>query len=87
MLDHVLQFKEEAKKWVIKLLYIFKNLLAHNGSGFDSYVVLNNLYEWRTVVSSIKDGSGIVSLKTFNGYVDRNKKFLICAFQVWKSSY
>ena len=49
--------------------------MAHNGSGFDSYLVLNNLPHWRTVVSLIENGSGIVSLKIFNGYVYENKKF------------
>ena len=29
-------------------------LIAHNGSGFDSYVVLNNLRQWRIVVNLIK---------------------------------
>ena len=48
--------------------------MAHKGSGFDSYVVLNNLPQWRTVVSWIKNGSGIVTLKVFKGYVDQNKK-------------
>ena len=49
-------------------------MIAHNGSGFDSYVVLNNLPQWRSVVKLIKNGAGIVSLKIFNGYVDQNKK-------------
>ena len=49
-------------------------LTAHNGSGFDSYVVLNNLPQWRSVVKLNKNGAGIVSLKLVNGYVDQNKK-------------
>ena len=49
-------------------------MIAHNGSGFDSYVVLNNLPQWRSVVKLIKNGAGIVSLKLFNGYVDPVKK-------------
>ena len=48
--------------------------MAHNGSGFDSYVVLNNLPQWRSVAKLIKNGAGIISLKIFNGYVDQNKK-------------
>ena len=39
------------------------------------YIVLSNLPQWRTVDSLIRNGSGIVSLKIFNGYVDENKKF------------
>ena len=49
-------------------------MIAHNGSGFDSYVVLNNLPQWRSVVKLIKNGAGITSLKIFNGYVDEMKK-------------
>ena len=48
--------------------------MAHNGSGFDSYIVLNNLPQWRSVVKFCKNGVGIVSLEVFKGYVDRNKK-------------
>ena len=49
-------------------------MIAHNGSGFDSYVVLNNLPQWRSIVKPIKNGVGIISLKIFNRYVDQNKK-------------
>ena len=49
-------------------------MTANNGNGFESYVVLNNLPQWRSVVKLIKNGDGIVSLKIFNGYVDQNKK-------------
>ena len=73
MLDYVLQFKGEAKRITNKIFKYNLYLIAHKGSGFDSYVVLNNLPQWRTV-KLIKNGSGIVSLKIFNGYVDQNKK-------------
>ena len=76
MLGHVLQFKEEAKRMNNKNVEYNLYLKAHEGSGFDSYVVLNNLPQWRTVVSLIKNGLGIVSLKIFNGYVDPIKKIL-----------
>ena len=49
-------------------------LLAHKGSGFDSYDVLNKLPQRRTVVILIKIGAGIVSLKKSNGYVDPSQK-------------
>ena len=51
-------------------------LIAHNGSGFESYFVLNNLPQWRSVVKLNKNGAGILSLKIFNGYVDQNEKIL-----------
>ena len=50
-------------------------MIAHNGSGFDSYVVINNLPQMRSVIKLIKNGAGIISFKIFNGYVDEKKKF------------
>ena len=76
MLDHVLSFKGEPKNVKNKIVENNLHLIAHNGIGFDSYVVLNNLPQWRSVVKLIKNGRGIVSLKIFNGYVDQNKKNL-----------
>ena len=73
MLDSVLQYKGEPKRINNKIVKHNLYLIAHKGSGFDSYVVLNNLPQWRTV-KLIKNGSGIVSLQIFNGYVDQNKK-------------
>ena len=73
MLDYVLKYKGEPKRINNKIVIFNLYLIAHKGSGFDSYVVLNNLPQWRTV-KLIKNGSGIVSLKIFNGYVDQNKK-------------
>ena len=88
MLDHVLSFKGEPKKIKNKIVEYNIYLIAHNGSGCDNYVVLNNLPQWRSVVKLIKNGAGIISLKIFNGYVDENKKNTsICTFQMWKSSY
>ena len=74
MLDCVLQFKGQANRINNKTVKYNFYLLAHKGPGFDSYVVLNILPQWTTVVSLIKNGSGIVSLNLFNGYVDPTKK-------------
>ena len=73
MPDHALQFKRQAEKVNIKLVKYNLYILAHNGSGFDSYVDLRNLPQCRPVFTLIKNGSGIVSLEIFNGYVDQNK--------------
>ena len=74
MLDHVLSFKGEPKKVKNKIVGYNLYLIAHNGCGFDSYVVLNNLPKWRSVVKLIKNGAGVISLKIFNGYIDSVKK-------------
>ena len=73
MLDYVLHYKGEPKRYNNKIVKYNLFLIAHKGSGFNSYVVLNNLPQWRNV-KLIKNGSGIVSLKIFNGYVDQNEK-------------
>ena len=73
-LECVLQFKGEAKEVINKIVKYHFYLLAHNGSGFDIYVVLINLPHWGTVVSLMENASGVVSFKSFNGYVDENKK-------------
>ena len=74
MLDCVLSFKGEPKKVKNKIVEYNLYLIAHNGSGFDSYVVLKNLHQWRCIVKLIKNGAGIVSPKIFNVYVDPVKK-------------
>ena len=80
VLDHVLSFKGEPKKVKNKIVEYNLYLFAHNGSGFDSYVVLKNLPQWRNVVKPVKNGTGIISLKIFNGYVDEKKTSSICPF-------
>ena len=74
MLDHVLSLKGEPKKVKNEIVEYSLSLIAHNGSGFDSCVVLNNLPRVRSVVKLVKNGAGIISFKLFNGYVDQNKK-------------
>ena len=87
LLDRVLSFKREAKKVNNKVVENNLYLIAQNGSGFDSYVVIINLPQWRTVINSIKNGAGVVSLKIFNGYVDQNKNPSKRPFQMRESSF
>ena len=44
-------------------------LHAHNGSGFDTWIVLNSLSCDKRIVNIIKNGNGIFDLKVFNGYI------------------
>ena len=62
-LDHVFSFKEEARKVRKKIVEDNLFLIAHNGSGFDSFIVFNNLPQWRSVVDLFTNGAGIVSLE------------------------
>ena len=47
---------------------------VHNGSGFDTWIVLNNLPCDKHIVGIIKNGKGIISLRVFNGYIYNGKK-------------
>ena len=81
MLENTLEFKRAAKIVNNKFVKVNLYLVAHNVFGFDSYVVFNNLAQWRTIIGLTKNGSGIVSLKIFNGYVDQAKKnSWVCSF-------
>ena len=74
MLDHILFFKGEVKKVKNEIVEYNIYLIAHNVSGFDSFVLLNNLPQKTNFVTLIKNGAGIVSLKMFNRYLDESKK-------------
>ena len=63
MIDHVLSFKGEPKKIKNKIVEYKLFMIAHNGSGFDSYVVSNNLLPSRNAVKLIKNGAGVISIK------------------------
>ena len=74
MPDHFLSFTGEAKKVNDMIVENTLLLIAHNRSGFGSYVVLNNLPQWRSVVILFRNGAGIFSPKKFNGYENEKKK-------------
>ena len=66
--------KENQRKVKTKIVEYTLRLIPHNRSGFGSYVVLNNIPQWRSVVKLIENEACIISLKKINGYVDQNKK-------------
>ena len=47
---------------------------AHNGSGFDTWIVFNNLPCDKHIVDIIKIGKSIIELKVFNGLIEKNNK-------------
>ena len=47
---------------------------AHNGSGFDTWIILNNLPRDKHIVDIIKNGKSIIELKVFNGLIEKNNK-------------
>ena len=74
MLGFVSSFKGAVIKPKNRIVENNLHLIAHNGSGFDSYVVSSNLPQWRSFLKLIKNGAGVISLEMFNGYVDSVKK-------------
>ena len=75
-LDFCLKLKGEEKRTSLNKKIVEYNLQlhAHNGSGFDTWMILNNLPCDKHIVDIIKNGKGIISLKIFNGYIDNCKK-------------
>ena len=75
-LDFCLKVKGEERKTVNnKIVEYNLQMHAHNGSGFDTWIILNNLPCDKHIVGDfIKNGKGIISLKIFNGYIEKNRK-------------
>ena len=76
MLDYIITFKGEPKKVDNKIVEYELHMLGHNGSSFDTYIILNNLPKCRRIVNIIKNGKGIISLKIFNGYIDKKPQYV-----------
>ena len=47
---------------------------AHNGSGTDTLIILNNLPCDKHIIDVSKNGKGIISLRVFKGYIEQKKK-------------
>ena len=75
-LDFCLKVKEE-KKVINKIIEYKLQLRAHNGSAFDTWIILNNLSSDKHIVYLFKNGKGIIELKIFNGYIEKNKKQIL----------
>ena len=75
-LDYLLKLKGEERKINNKIVDYNLQLHAHNGSGFDTWIILNNLPCDKHIVDIIKNGKSIISLKIFNGYIEKKSKFL-----------
>ena len=55
MLDDIITYKGEPKKVNNKIVEYELHMLAHNGSSFDTYIILNNLPKSRRIVNIIKN--------------------------------
>ena len=73
-LDFCLKLKGDDCKVKNKIVEYNIQMHAHNGSGFDTWIVLNDLPCDKHIVDIIKNGKGIIELKVFNGLVYKNNK-------------
>ena len=74
-LDYLLKFKGEERKVNNKIVEYNLQLHAHNGSGFDTWIILNNLPCDRHIVGDIiKNGKSIIELKVFKVLIYKNNK-------------
>ena len=73
-LEFCLKLKGEEYKINNEIVEYNLQMHAHNGSGFDTWIVLNNLDCDKRIVNVIKNGKGIIEIKVFNGYIEKNKK-------------
>ena len=73
-LDFCLKLKGEERKLKNKIVEYNLQLHAHNGSGFDTWIVLNILDCDKRIVNIFKNGKGIFEMKVFNGYIEKHKK-------------
>ena len=71
-LDFRLRLKGEERRVKNKIVEYNFQLHAHNGSGFDTWIILNNLPCDKHIVGNIiENGKGIVELKVFKGYIEK----------------
>ena len=69
-----MKLKAEERKDNKKFLEYNLQLHAHNGSGFDTWIVLINLSCDERIVNINKNGKSIIELKIFNGYIEKKIK-------------
>ena len=73
----LLKFKGEKRKVKNKTVEYALQLYAYNGSGFDIWIILQNLPCDKHIVDIIKNGEGIIELKVLDGFIQSNQnKFL-----------
>ena len=73
--DFCLKLKGEKRKVKTEIAEYNLPLHAHNGSTFDTWIILNNVpCDKNNVGDIIKNGKAIISLKVFKGYIQHNNK-------------
>ena len=75
-LDFCLTLGGEEKKNKYKIVEFNFHLHAHNGSEFDTWIILDNLDCDRHIVNIIKNVKGFIESKVFNRYIEKKNKLL-----------
>ena len=73
-LDFCLRLQGDERRVKNKIFEYNLQMHAHNGCGFDTWIILNNLPFDKHIVDIIKNGKGIISLKVFNDLIYKNNK-------------
>ena len=73
-LDFLLKCGREERKVKSGIVEYNLQLPAHNGSGFDTWIISKKLPCDKNFVDLIENGKGIISLRVFFGYIQNNKK-------------
>ena len=72
MIDYLLKVKGEEGKLGNKVVEYNLELNAHNGCGFDTWIVSNNFLCERSIVNMKKHARGVISINVFNGYIQNS---------------
>ena len=72
-LHFCLKLKGEKRKVKNKNVEYNLQFHVHNGSGFDTWVVIKNLSRDKSIVNIVKNGKGNIELKVFNGYIENKQ--------------
>ena len=73
-LDFLLKFRGDERKVNKKIVEYNLQLHAHDGSSFDTWIILNNLPCDKSIVDIIKNGKVEIELKVLYGYISVNNK-------------
>ena len=73
-LDFCLKLKREERKVKNEIVEYNLQLHAHYGSGFDTWIIINNPLCDKHIVDIVKNGKGNIEPKIFNGLIHKNMK-------------
>ena len=73
-LDFCLRIKGDELRVKNNIVEYNSQMHAHNGSGFATWIVLNDLPCDKHIVDIIKNGKGIIELKVFKGLIHKKNK-------------